>query len=257
MNRYISLGHRLPRFLAAPLFGDRERFGSTIQEKDRDWLAWQDFYLNFYQSTQKQGAGKIVNDAGYKVLRKIDLNGKSVLEVGPGILPHARFWNGRPSEYTIVDNLQQLLEASASILDEKGIPNKSVLNNSSTLPLPSEAFDVVISFYSLEHLHPLAQYLDELRRVLRPGGVFVGAIPAEGGLAWGLGRFVTSRRFIKRNSSIDPDKIICWEHPNFAEDILAGLDAKFTEVGKEFWPLLVPLIDVNLIVSFIYKRTSE
>ncbi len=257
MNRYISFGHRLPQFVATRLFGDRQRFGLTIQEDDHDWVAWQDFYLNFYQTTQKQGIGKIVNDAGYKILQKIDLNRKSILELGPGVLPHAHFWVGQPREYTIVDNLQHLLDESAAILNSKHVPNNCILINDHKLPLPSELFDVVISFYSLEHLNPLDQYLDELKRVLVPGGLLIGAIPAEGGLAWGLGRYMTSRHFIKQNSSINPDKIICWEHPNFAETILAALDEKFVNVRKEFWPFFPALIDINLVVSFIYKRIDK
>jgi hypothetical protein len=78
-NKYWSIGHRLPTLLANPLFGDREQFGLEIQEDDPDWLAWQAFYLNFYQNTQKQGLGKVVNDAGYRILQQVDLTGKTVL----------------------------------------------------------------------------------------------------------------------------------------------------------------------------------
>jgi SAM-dependent methyltransferase len=149
---------------------------------------------------------------------------------------------------------QELLDQSKRLLEEKNILVQSYLLDSHKLPVPNQQFAIVISFYSLEHLHPLDLYLSEMRRVLRPGGLFVGAIPTEGGLAWGAGRFLTSRRYIKRNSSINPDKIICWEHPNFTEDILMELDTEFDVVRKVFWPFPLPLIDLNLIVSFVYQR---
>ena len=47
--------------------------------------------------------------------------------------------------------------------------------------------DVVLAFYTLEHLFPLSAYLAEMFRVLKPGGLLVGAIPC--GLMWGTGRF--------------------------------------------------------------------
>src|SRR6266508_164439 len=134
-KRYWSLGHRLPAFFAAPLFGDRQRFGLEKQEHDPDWLEWQSFYQIFYQETQKQGLGKIVNDAGYEVLRQVDLNGKTVLEVGPGSLPHHRFWNGKPNHYEILDIKQTFIDQSLQILAQESISATSHLSSSSVLPL--------------------------------------------------------------------------------------------------------------------------
>ena len=124
------------------------------------------------------------------------------------------------------------------------------------LPFDDEQVDVVLSFYSLEHLHPLSTAVDEMIRVLRPGGALVGAIPAEGGLAWGFGRYLTSRRWLKRNTKIDPDKIICWEHPNFAEHVLQQLDNHLIRERLSFWPWKLPLVDVSLVISFVYRKAE-
>jgi SAM-dependent methyltransferase len=257
IHRYWSLGHRLPALFANPLFGDRRRFGLEIQEHDHDWQEWQRFYLNFYQNTQKQGLGKFVNDAGYKVLGQVDINGKNVLEIGPGSLPHRHFWNGRPSNYVIVDIKQEFINQSIQVLAAESIPVTSYLTSSFVIPLEDASVDMIFSFYSLEHLFPLKKYTEEFKRILRPGGKLVGSIPCEGGLAWGGGRFFTSRRYTLRNSGINPDKIICWEHPNFAEEILQVLGSNFEQVRVKFWPLQLPLIDFNLIASFIYQNGDD
>ena len=253
-KRYRTLGHRLPPFLANPLFGDRSRFGLEIQKDDPDWQEWQGFYLEFYHNTQKNGVGKKVNDAGYEILQEVDLAAKQVLEVGPGSLPHHRFWQGKPSNYTVVDIKQEFIDQSVQILKQECVAASSLALSADTLLLDDASIDIIISFYSLEHMHPLDNYLKEFRRVLRPGGLLVGAIPCEGGLAWGGGRLLTSRRYIKNKSIINPDKIICWEHPNFADQILQSLSCYFESVQLKFWPLRISLIDLNLICSFIYRK---
>ena len=60
--------------------------------------------------------------------------------------------------------------------------------------------------------------LKEFNRILKKNGIIVGAIPNEGGMAWGFGRYLTTRRYTKK-FNINYDKIICWEHPNFADFI--------------------------------------
>jgi SAM-dependent methyltransferase len=45
------------------------------------------------------------------------------------------------------------------------------------LPVPDASRDVVISFETIEHFAEQQQFLDEVRRVLRPGGLFVVSTP--------------------------------------------------------------------------------
>lgn len=62
---------------------------------------------------------------------------------------------------------------------------------SAPLPFPADTYDVVISFDVLEHVESVDRSLDEIQRVLRKGGSFIGFVPAEGGLgAHGLFRLL-------------------------------------------------------------------
>jgi SAM-dependent methyltransferase len=56
------------------------------------------------------------------------------------------------------------------------------LEPGANLPFASNSFDVVISFDVLEHVEQLDQSLQEIHRILRSGGSFVGFVPTEGGL---------------------------------------------------------------------------
>lgn len=244
----------LPQSLAVPLFGDRKRYGPVPVQDDPDWIAWQKEYLNFYNSTQKSGAGARVNDAGYKVLQRVSLEGRSVGEIGPGSLPHRSFWQGTPAHFKAFDINPDFLKISedAAGCSFEGI---QVAPSQTTLPIADASLDFLLSFYSLEHLHPLGEYLDDYARCLAPGGQLVGAIPNEGGLAWGLGRFLTSRRWIHKNTEINYDKIICWEHPNFADTIIAELDKRFTRRHLSMYPALgVFGQNATLVTRFVYEK---
>jgi SAM-dependent methyltransferase len=50
------------------------------------------------------------------------------------------------------------------------------------LPFADGTFDLVVSCDVLEHVESITHSLDEIRRVLRRGGSFLGFIPAEGGV---------------------------------------------------------------------------
>jgi SAM-dependent methyltransferase len=49
------------------------------------------------------------------------------------------------------------------------------------LPFVDDTFDLVVSFDVLEHVEDIRRSLDEIRRVMRPGGSFIGFVPMEGG----------------------------------------------------------------------------
>lgn len=49
------------------------------------------------------------------------------------------------------------------------------------LPFDDASFDIVVSCDVLEHVQDMARSLDEIRRVLKPGGAFIGFVPMEGG----------------------------------------------------------------------------
>ena len=254
MKCYAQL---LPERLKIPLFGDRGQHGLVPDQADHDWLEWISRYNDFYVSTQKGGVGKIVNDAGYHVLKQVDIADKIVCEIGPGFIAHKPCWNGIPREFIALDVSDSFLSDTASRLQGVcPLRMEKVVRDDPRTPLADDSVDVLLSFYSLEHLTPLDAHLSEFHRILKPGGLLVGAVPNEGGLAWGLGRYLTSRRWIQKNTGIDYDKIICWEHPNFIDRIIGELDRQFTRKYCTMYPLpLLPLADLNLVTKFIYQKS--
>tara|TARA_B100002052_G_scaffold261356_1_gene255179 strand:+ start:989 stop:1738 length:750 start_codon:yes stop_codon:yes gene_type:complete len=246
----------MPKLFKKVLWGNRERWGLIPNEQDSHWKEWQNYSTEFYMENQRSGIGAVVNDAGYTVMQKIDLSGKKVLELGAGDIRHIKHWKGVPSEYILADISESMMQLAKKRLDEKSVEYRTlIIKRHQHLAIDEESIDVIISFYSLEHLYPLMPKLEEYYKLLSPGGILIGAVPAEGGMAWGFGRMLTSRRWLKKNTSIDPDKIICWEHPNFSDHIIEKLDNVFQRENVTSWPFpFCPLIDINLIFKFLYLK---
>ena len=84
-----------------------------------------------------------------------------------------------------------------------------------------------------------------------------GLESAQRQLGENVGELTDQRKHAWRNSDIDPDKIICWEHPNFAADVLLSLSEVFGNVSKTYWPFpFLPIVDCNLVVKFICRKLS-
>ena len=58
------------------------------------------------------------------------------------------------------------------------------------LPFEDEYFDLIVCTHTLEHLEHPKQALDELYRVLQPGGLLIGAVPTNFAL-WHYRRYLT------------------------------------------------------------------
>lgn len=245
----------LPYPIFRILFGDRKKYGLTAQPNDPEFKRWQQNMMTFYNAMQKGSKGSGINNMGFKIVRHLDLTHKHVVEIGPGIIEHLKYTSTRPPKYTLVDIRQDFLDHSTKALQEFGVKNiETVLTEKDHITLPNECADIVLSFHQLEHIERLDTFTSEIARILRPGGILAGAVPCEGGLAWGMGRALTSRRYAINKLKLNYDKIICWEHPNFVTKIKNSLDQKLTLQKSIKKPFGILPFDCNLSRSFIYKK---
>ena len=111
---------------------------------------------------------------------------------------------------------------------------------SSDFPGKDDSFDRVLAIHLLEHLYNLPVALDEVARVLRPGGVFSVVIPCEGGRLYSLGRQFTTKRIFEKRYQVPYEWMIRQDHCNSAREVLSELASRFRVRRRSFFPCGVP-----------------
>ncbi len=245
----------LPYYINKKLFGDRDRYGKKPNLNDSEWIYWRKNYLHFNNVLQKSFLPKFINSFNYKILENIDFKDKVIAELGGGIGDHNKYFNTYPKKYYCIDINKKYFSFFKKRFDKKTklifIPQKE---DNYKINLPDNSCDIFITFFSLEHLHPIKKYLLEIKRILKPKGLLVGAIPTEGSIAWGLGRYVFTRNKYK---GIDISKIYCWEHPNYCDDIIHNLNLN-NFIGKiKTWPVNNFFKDFSISINFILKNKKS
>jgi ubiquinone/menaquinone biosynthesis C-methylase UbiE len=97
-----------------------------------------------------------------------------VLDLGCGA-GHASFVAAQQvANVTAYDLSSQMLEVVSQAARDKDLNNITTQQGyAESLPFPDESFDIVISRYSAHHWHDVGLALREIKRVLKPGGIFI------------------------------------------------------------------------------------
>jgi ubiquinone biosynthesis O-methyltransferase len=179
---------------AGPLFKEarfRRRFGEPFEEYARRvpyWLPWprrprvrND--LSIYDMTDEWWDGRI---RWVRTLRNLvparlaffdpmigTWRNKAVLDLGCGGGFMSEALSKRGASVTGIDPSIAAIEAAQRHANANGLPIKYRVGGGESLGLADATFDVVVCVDVLEHVSDLDRVLREIRRVLRPGGVFL------------------------------------------------------------------------------------
>lgn len=169
-----------------------------------------------------------------------------VLEVGAGTGEHVKYVRHGFDEYWMTDLNPPMLERIPDIsLQERQSRLLTSKENAACLSFEDSTFDRVIATHVLEHLYRPHEVLREWVRVLKPGGVLSIVLPCDPGVAWRLGRYAASRKkFIA--AGINYDYWMAREHVNPINNLVSFIRHYFPELKELWYPMRIPLIDVNL-----------
>jgi SAM-dependent methyltransferase len=139
---------------------------------------------------------------------------RATLELGAGTLNQLPFEpEGAP--YDVVEPFAELY---------RGSPLRSrvrdIFADIRDVP-PERRYQRVTSVAMMEHAGDLPFVIARAARLLEPGGVFRAAIPAEGGLLWGLGWRLTTGLEFRLRRGLDYGVMMRHEHLNTAAEIEA------------------------------------
>jgi len=110
----------------------------------------------------------------YELVLKYINPDNNVLDVGCANGIHMRLLAGRCRSITGIDINEAMLDIARTTLAENGIVNASLERRSATdLGFPDASFDLVYSFSTLLLIPDIELALQEISRVLRPGGIAI------------------------------------------------------------------------------------
>lgn len=196
----------------------------------------------FYMSN---GLIRWVQNATHRAIKRMNTSPEVLtLDLGCGDGAHRPFMSG-------VDNVVGLDIDQASLKNlRKRYPDfLAIRGDCYRLPFVDGSFDQVICSAILEHLIHLDFALEEVNRVLKPAGRFLVSVPTEGGLAWAVGRSLTSaRRFTA--DGLDYRRSNAIDHCNCIWQIEKALLRHFHIQKRYRFPLPIPSYHLSLIVSW-------
>lgn len=103
--------------------------------------------------------------------------GGSVLDIGFGFGQAIINFSKAGFTTYALDNSQELLDALAARVAKENVKMTILKSEATSIPLPDNSLDLVILTEVLEHVVPYEQLVDEIYRVLKPGGYLILSVP--------------------------------------------------------------------------------
>jgi len=176
-----------------------------------------------------------------------------VLEIGAGSTPHYHFIKHTYDEYHVV-------ETSEYVIDYHKDNNKVHLlkYDGKKLPYEDDTFNRIIISHCLEHILSPEDFLNEMMRVLKKGGILSISLPTDPGLAWRLGRLFVGLFKVSKTYNLSFDEfeyLNATEHVNSIFNLISIIRHNYSNsIEEHFYPLKVKSPDLNLIYNVhIYK----
>lgn len=177
--------------------------------------------------------------------------GSRTLEIGAGLGSHLAYEDLQKQEYHCLEYRE---EFCAEL--KQRYPNAQVhcADIQTKQAWKDKHFDRVVAIHVLEHLRNLPKAVNEIHRLLKDEGEFDIVIPCEGGLAHTLARKISAERLFRKNFHMDFTPIHKNEHVSTYFEIMDVLKDRFRIEKRSFFPLKLPIANVNFCAGFRLKK---
>ncbi len=158
------------------------------------------------------------------------------LEVGCGTAYVSLYFAKRGFKATCLDSSKEVLKIAESNFKKEGLrpgggKAEFIVGDAGKLPFKDNSFDVVMSFGLLEHFSDPSIAIDEMARVLSPGGVFFADIVPARFSVQSLGNVFNALAafafyFMKGKPRVAVDKFMHSFYPEYYENSISWQDYK-------------------------------
>lgn len=237
---------------AVPLY-DRFRWPKTIPALSAEQKIISDDFMRYWHHVLPQRYGVIEKfNHGYPLRHLPSVASWRTLELGAGIGGHLAFEPLDRQDYHCLE-LRDTLAAEI----RARYPGVTVVTGDCQrqIPYPDAHFDRVVIIHVLEHLPDLPRAIDEVARVLKPGGIFAVVLPCDPGLAYEMARKISAERLFKARYGLPYRWLIRREHVNSPAEILGQIRRRFDISDTAYFPLLVPIVNLNLCIGVTARKS--
>lgn len=211
-------------------------------------INWQPYSKKNYNNYIYKGLIGVLFRYQHKRLSPRDYrNNEKVLEIGPGFEPHIKYVKLNFKKYYCLE-LNKSKELKRYYKNK--FPNIIYKNyDGINLNFPENFFDRIIISHTLEHIINFEEFLIEMHRVLKIGGIISIASPCDNGFLWRFGRFLLKKTYFKllKISDLDYDYNLAKDHVNTIFQIISVLRKRFRIISEYYLPFKIKIIDFNLI----------
>ena len=175
-------------------------------------------------------------------------NLNKVLEIGAGSAPHYKFIKHNYDEYHIAET------SKTTFKEYQNNPRvKFTIYDGKTLPYENEYFDRIIISHCLEHITNPEEFLHEMMKKLKKGGILSISLPTDPGLLFRIGRLYLRLFSLKKNYRISSKKfdyMNATEHVNSIFGLSAILNYNYgNSLTGYYLPFRIKSFDLNLFYN--------
>lgn len=106
-----------------------------------------------------------------------DLKGKKVLDIGAGLGESSVYFALKGAKVTTTDISPLMVEKVLDLAAKHSVEMEGIVSTAESLNVPENHFDFVYIANTIHHVPDRAQLFSQIRRSLRPGGVFFSYDP--------------------------------------------------------------------------------
>lgn len=213
-----------------------------------DWSTFDEKWLTNYDTSNygKTASASVLKKTHTLIEADSRLNAfyQTVLEIGAGTMAHFPTIKHDFDKYIASDANEDVVEWLKAQKWDSRVHVEKI--SGGELPFMDNSVDRIIATHVLEHVAEPVEALSEWVRVLKPGGVLSLILPCDPGILWRVGRaFGPRKQGIE--AGLPYDYYMAIEHRNPIHNLRHIIDFHFPDKAEKWWPLRLPLPDVNLI----------